>query len=298
MKRVPATHRGFTTQGLCKSIRAALSILLMLALCVPASAQQSSGSDPTLREYEGIVEPVQRFVFSARFDGILQSVNFIPGQLVKKGDLVLEFSPKAKAFGLERAQAQRERAEAELRGATLAVKKLRDLLEKSAVPPNRVLEAEIDRDIAAAKLKEATANEKIANLILANMQLRAPFTGIMSRPYEAVGTFIDLEARTQRPLAEIVKLDPIWVVAKVPYNIYYERRTAVESDEASLERSTYTLVLPNGEVYPHRGRLRQGSYKIDPDSQTMDVWAEFPNPDFLLRPGLKLTVQSRRPKGK
>ncbi len=298
MTRPSCLHLGGAIRKSLGSADVIAFILLTLALCIPASAQQDSGSDLTLREYEGIVEPVQRYVFSARFDGILQSVNFIPGQIVNKGDLVLEFSPTAKAFGVERAQAQKERAEAELRGATLAVKKLRDLLEKSVVPPNRVLEAEIDRDIAAAKLKEATADEKIANSILANMQLRAPFKGIMSRPYEAVGTFIDLQARTQRPLAEIVKLDPIWVVAKVPYNVYYERRTAVESDKASLERSTYTLVLPNGEVYPHRGRLRQGSYQIDPDSQTMNVWAEFPNPDFLLRPGLKLTVQSRRPKGK
>lgn len=298
MNSVLATLNALTIKHLSISLSAVSFILLTLALSSPVTAQGSANDDPTLREYEGVVEPVERFVFSARFDGILQSLNFIPGQIVKKGDLVLEFSPKAKAFGVERAQAQRERAEAELRGATLAVKKLRDLLEKSAVPTNRVLEAEIDRDIAAAKLKESTADEKIANLILENMQLRAPFTGIMSRPYEAVGTFIDLQARTQRPLAEIVKLDPIWVVAKVPYNIYYERRTAVESDEASLKRSTYTLVLPNGEVYPHRGRLRQGSYQIDQDSQTMDVWAEFPNPDFLLRPGLKLTVQSRRPKGK
>ncbi len=273
-------------------------ILLTLALCIPASAQQSSGSDPTLREYEGIVEPVERYVFTARFDGILQSVNFIPGQTVNKGDLVFEFSPTAKELGVEKAQAQRERAEVDLRGGELALKKLRDLLEKSVVPPNRILEAEIERDLLAAKLKEATADEKIAKLILANMQLRAPFTGVMSRPYEAVGTFFDLQSRTQRPLAEMVKLDPIWVVAKVPYNVYYERRTAVESDRASLELSTYTLVLPNGEVYPHAGRLRQGSYKIDPVSQTMDVWAEFPNPDFLLRPGLKVTVQSRRPKGK
>ncbi len=273
-------------------------ILLTLALCIPASAQQSSGSDPTLREYEGIVEPVERYVFTARFDGILQSVNFIPGQTVNKGDLVFEFSPTAKELGVEKAQAQRERAEVDLRGGELALKKLRDLLEKSVVPPNRILEAEIERDLLAAKLKEATADEKIAKLILANMQLRAPFTGVMSRPYEAVGTFFDLQSRTQRPLAEMVKLDPIWVVAKVPYDVYYERRTAVESDRASLELSTYTLVLPNGEVYPHAGRLRQGSYKIDPVSQTMDVWAEFPNPDFLLRPGLKVTVQSRRPKGK
>ena len=95
MTHPPSLHLGGTIRKSLGSVDVIAFILLTLALCIPASAQQSSDSDPTLREYEGIVEPVERYVFTARFDGILQSVNFIPGQTVNKGDLVFEFSPTA-----------------------------------------------------------------------------------------------------------------------------------------------------------------------------------------------------------
>jgi hypothetical protein len=57
-----------------------------------AAAQKISDQDPTLREYQGTVEPVQKFVFSARFDGLLSKINFDPGQVVKEGEIVRVFT--------------------------------------------------------------------------------------------------------------------------------------------------------------------------------------------------------------
>jgi hypothetical protein len=49
---------------------------------------------------------------------------------------------------------------------------------------------------------------------------------------------------------------------------------------------------PTGDKYPHKGRLVAGTYEFDPQTQTTEVTVEFPNPDYLLRPGLDVTLQS------
>ena len=40
------------------------------------------------------------------------------------------------------------------------------------------------------------------------------------------------------------------------------------------------------------GHLIGGAYEFNPATQTTEVIVEFPNPDYLLRPGLNVTLQS------
>jgi multidrug efflux pump subunit AcrA (membrane-fusion protein) len=35
-----------------------------------------------------------------------------------------------------------------------------------------------------------------------------------------------------------------------------------------------------------------GAYQFNPETQTVEVIAEFPNPDLLLRPGVNVILQS------
>jgi hypothetical protein len=51
-------------------------------------------------------------------------------------------------------------------------------------------------------------------------------------------------------------------------------------------------MLPTGDKYPLKGHLIAGAYEFNPTTQTTAVVIEFPNPDYLLRPGLNVTLQS------
>lgn len=287
------TRRGVKPRQWLTVLYLGTLIVSAMTFVAPAAGQSSSDAKFSPREYQGVVEPVRKYVFSARFDGLLNKINFAQGQIVKKGDVVLEFLPAAKRLNLEMKRAQRQRAEAELHGAENTLRRFQILGKKDAIPTARINDAQVARDIAAAKLAEARSAEHIAELIVANMQLRAPFTGIMSPPFVPVGTFMDLDSRTSRPLAEIVQLDPIRVVGKVPYDVFLERRGALKDDQTAMQRAEWSLILPDGETYPYSGRPTSGDYEVDRATQTISVWAEFPNPDFVLRPGLKVKIQSR-----
>ena len=94
-------------------------------------------------------------------------------------------------------------------------------------------------------------------------------------------------------MAIITQLDPIQVVGEVPYDIYAARQKMFPTDEDLIEGLALSIILPNGEVYPYEGKAVSGGYKFEEDSQKITVWVEFPNPDLLLRPGLKVGIQSK-----
>ena len=165
------------------------------------------------------------------------------------------------------------------------------LRKKDATSELQLLQAKAERDIAAADVGEVETSVRMAELTLLELKLHAPFDGIMSAPMFAEGTFLKRERQSK--LARIVQLDPIRVAAEAPFDVYAARRQVTKTDEQTLKDIELTLILPNGNQYPHKGRLISGGYQFGVDTQRIEVWAEFPNPNHLLRPGLKVTLESR-----
>jgi hypothetical protein len=64
------------------------------------------------------------------------------------------------------------------------------------------------------------------------------------------------------------------------------------SEQANQQREV-SLILPNGDKFPHVGRIVSESNEFNRETQMIDVLAEFPNPTYLLRPGLNVTVRSK-----
>jgi len=113
----------------------------------------------------------------------------------------------------------------------------------------------------------------------------------MSHPFVKEGTFITQNARDQSALAQVTQLNPILVRGQVPYEIYHRRRESLKTD--APERIEFSLILPNDVRFPQVNRYVGGGYEFEAETQTIVVWLEFPNPDHLFRPGLRVTLQSK-----
>jgi multidrug efflux pump subunit AcrA (membrane-fusion protein) len=153
------------------------------------------------------------------------------------------------------------------------------------------LEAQARQEISAAKVDEARANVGLAKVDLMQMKLYAPISGIIGRPLIKEGAYITKESREQI-FATIAQLNPIHVIGHAPVDKYFQRGEKLTSIEQAAERREYGLMLPTGDKYPLKGHLVGGAYEFNPATQTTEVIVEFPNPDYLLRPGLKVTLQS------
>lgn len=266
------------------------AFILTWSMVGPVAAQQEAA--PVVLEYKGTVAAAREAEIAPRLDGLLSEINFTPGQFVRRGDPLFTFAPTTNELSLALAQANLKQAEAQLRLAEVNLKNKQTLRSRNVASEMQFLEAESERDIAAAKAEQARVNVQLAEIALKQMKLYAPFDGIISRAMVKEGTFITREARDQSRLATIVQLDPIWVTGRAPASDFFRRGEIPKSLEQAAEEREFGLVLPTGERYPHKGRLVAGAYEFDPETQITEVTVEFPNPDLLLRPGLQVTLQS------
>jgi RND family efflux transporter MFP subunit len=257
----------------------------------PATSQDRG--DSAVAEFKGVVASARSAEISPRFDGLLEKIHFVAGQPVEKGVLLFEFETTKQELELERDRARLLRAEAQLRVAEFAFKNSQTLRKGNVVSERQFVEAEAARDVAAAAASEARTQVRASEITLKEMKLYAPISGVIGRPSVAQSTYITKAARENSALAVITQLDPIEVIAYVPYNDYAGPRQILSSEAEARERIEFSLTLPNGEKYPHVGKISGGGYEFNHQTQVLEVLVEFPNQKYLLRPGLAVTLQSK-----
>src|SRR5690606_1549149 len=89
-------------------------------------------------------------------------------------------------------------------------------------------------------------------------------------------------------LTRIEQLDPIYVNFSASSGELLEVRRQIAEGALRVPELTsvrVTLILEDGSVYPHEGRVDFLDLSIDVETGTAALRAEFPNPDWLLLPG-------------
>ncbi|MBL4598990.1 MAG: efflux RND transporter periplasmic adaptor subunit [Rhizobiaceae bacterium] len=246
-------------------------------------------------EFEGTVVPSREAEITPIVSGWLENINFVPGQIVRKGDVLFEFHKLPSQLRIKLAEAQLAAALASLNSAEAKLARATKLKSRNIVSVADFDLAKAARDMADAIVEQAKATIGLNELGLMQMTQIAPFSGMMSEPLVKENGWKDIggSGRDGITMAVLTQLDPILVASEVPYSIYAARRKIFKTDEAIVNGLVLQIILPGGEIYPHEGKLVSGGYKFDEDTQKLKVWAEFANPDRLLRPGLKVTIRSR-----
>ena len=278
------------------------SAVVVVAACALGSGQISSAQAASGNSamgavhFEGTVEPLRAADISPRFDGLLKAIHFQAGDYVKKGDLLFEFLTIDEESLLKIDRAGLDRAEAQLRLAEAELERSRMLRERGVVSVADLQAAEAQRDIAQANAGAARAQVELRETTIRDYSLYAPFDGAISEPYVNEGAYITkAAAREASRLATVTQLDPIRVTGRVPFGVYVAQRGYLPASQAAKAGVTLSLILPNGEEYPLKGEITAGGNEFDRETQSISVFAVFPNPDLLLRPGLRVTVVSTLP---
>lgn len=269
----------------------------MLVAAVACLVTQAVDAQPSTSAYEfpGTVVAAREADVAPRIDALLEKIDFTAGQMVKKGDLLFQFVSKPKELSLAIAKARQSFMQAQLRLAEVRLKNADSLRARDVSSEIELLEAQAQHDIAAANLQEADANVGLAEIDLSYTKLFAPIDGVIGPSSVREGAYIELEARVQGTLATIVQLDPISVEGEVPFATFLQRQKGAGGTKQAVDVTEFTLTLPNGETYAHTGRMVAGTGTFDPATQNVAIAIAFPNPDLLLRPGLKVTLRSAVP---
>ncbi|MCU1232155.1 MAG: efflux transporter, family, subunit [Candidatus Solibacter sp.] len=111
--------------------------------------------------------------------------------------------------------------------------------------------------------------------------IRAPISGLIGDTLVPVGGLVNPNAT--QPLTTIVPLDPIFVRFKVSEAQYLEFMG--KKGGPAKEGPALHLVLADNTVFPSTGKITNTLNQVDPRTGTLELQAEFPNPQHRLLPG-------------
>lgn len=226
-------------------------------------------------ETTGRVEAPEIVDITARVEGYLKKAYFKEGSYVKKGDLLFLIEPDRYEILVQQASAGIEEAKAALKEAEKNFVRIRDLVEKDYASKSQFDDIQAKRDRAKALLSVKNANYNNAKLNLSYTRIYAPITGKIGRINIDEGNLV-VPAVSQ--LARIVSLDPVYVNYSIRSDEYLNIKTFNKGGDVEIK-------LPDGTTYPTKGQVVFFDNEVDAATGTIDVRAEFKNPDSILIPG-------------
>ncbi len=258
---------------------ALVSAALLLGACSKAEAPPRAGgampvtvlemeprSVPNAVEIVAQTEGAKETEVRARVGGILMKQLYQEGMPVKAGQPL---------FQIDRAPYEIAHAEAKAK-ADQAARELARL--KKLVDIQGVSRKEYDDAISANELAQAALRQ--AQLNLSWTTITAPVDGVSGRAAKSVGNLVTVGSDSL--LTSVYQNDPMWVRFSISTN-EVERLPG-----GRLTPETVTgveLVLPDGSVFPVKGKLNFLASTIDPTLGTRQLRAEFRNTDGRLLPG-------------
>ena len=147
---------------------------------------------------------------------------------------------------------------------------------------------QIDAKLGTVEAAKAALAE--AELNLGYATIRAQISGRVGDTTVEVGGLATSNAA--QPLTTVIPLDPISVkfnVSEVEYLNYIQRGGTREAGRQIPLR----LVLADGRVFPREGRIKRELNQVDPRTGTLQLQADFPNPDGLILAGQFGRVRAR-----
>jgi membrane fusion protein (multidrug efflux system) len=240
---------------------------------------------PVTMELVGQTQGSKDVEIRARVEGYLESVDFREGDFVKAGDLLYQIDPKPFQAAVAQQKAQVATMQAKLDQAETEVGRLKPLAEQLAVSRRDYDNAVSSRDAAKAQLDAARSSLDKAQLDLGYTTIKAPMTGLADLTKVKAGNLVGRGESTL--LTTISVIDPIYVAASITEADYlkFADRALVTKGKEKVGGTLVDLILADGSVYAHKGRLDAVQRAVDSKTGTLAVRLLFPNPDRIVRPG-------------
>jgi membrane fusion protein (multidrug efflux system) len=244
-------------------------------------------SVPITMDLPGRTSPYLVAQVRARVDGIVRQRDFKEGGDVKAGQRLYQIDPAPYVAALDSAKAALQKAQANLASATALVERYKVLVAANAVSRQ-------DYDNAVAAQGQVQADVGTARALVATAQINldytsvtSPITGRSGPSQVTQGAYVQTSAATL--LTTVQQIDPIYVDLTQSSVEGLQLRRDIASGQlkvAGPDQAKVVLTLEDGSQYPLPGALQFSDITVNPATGSVTVRAVFPNPKFMLLPGM------------
>ena len=272
--------------------RTATAILAACAVAwtlpTPAAAQFGGGGPPTVgvatvhsapvtstSQFFGRIQAIDSVALIARVTGYLDKRLFNGGEDVKQGQLLylLEQGPfQAQVLAQQGNLAQ---AKANVRNASLSLKRQQALLHTPAGQQSNLDNAIATQGSSAGAVLTAEGNLQAAQINLGYTEIRSPIDGRISATSVNPGNVV---GPTSGTLATVVSQDPMYVIFPVATRevVSLQKKFAAFGGLASAK---IEMRLTDGTTYDKTGTLDYVAPTVSTNTDTITLRATVPNPE-------------------
>ena len=250
----------------------------------------------------GTVTALNTAAVRSQITGLLVSVDFKEGQLVKKGDLLAQIDPRTYQAQLDEAEATLAHDQVHLKNGELNLQRFNELVKQDSVAVQMRDNQQAAVDELNAQIKNDQSAVEFAKTQLSYTRLVAPFDGVagfrlldvgnvMTPPRSTAATATATATAQSNQtgsdtLVVVTQLQPISVIFTLATTSIPEVQDAMA--KGPLQAIAFSQ---DDKTQLDTGSLRVVNNQADPGSGTIQLKAEFPNPQHHLWPGEFVNVQ-------
>ncbi len=226
----------------------------------------------------GTVTPVYTTTLISQVTGVLRQVNYREGQLVRRGQTLIQIDPRQYQANVLAAQGALERDTNLLAQAQMDLKRYQDAWARNAIPKQTLDDQEklVLQDQGTVKADQGTL--QFDQVQLAYTNITSPINGRVGLRLVDPGNLAVASSST--PLAVVTQLQPITVVFTIPEDNVSQLEQQMRKGKAlsvdALDRSNQSNLAS--------GKLEATDNQIDTTTGTLKLRAIFDNKDNALFP--------------
>ena len=251
-----------------------------------------SDSATLYAEYPGTIQGIENVEIRPKIDGFISGIFVEEGATVEKGQLLFQIDAPQYEQDVRTAEANINIAKADVDAAVMNVNKVSPLVEKGIISDYELKSAKFTLEAKKAALKQAEATLENAKINLSYTSIYSPVSGVIGILPFKVGSLVG--SSTATALTTVSNISKIYCYFSINEKQELDFLASAKGNTIQQKLSTLPLamlVLSNGSIYAHRGKVESASGFINAQTGAVNLRAVFPNPAGIIRNGSSALIR-------
>lgn len=239
------------------------------------------GDISNIINFSGDILAIEQTNIFSRVSGNIEKIFVDAGDYVSSGKLLASIDKSLYAQNVKQIEGVLKVAEATAENDLINLERTKILFEKGLASQADFDNARTKLDVSNAQVETARANLQNSRIQLSYCDIRAPFSGYITKKLLERGTFVSATGAAQNTLFVLANIRKLKVVVNV-----LERDLPLIDNVSDVNLRT--------DSYPDKifkGKFNKISQSVDLGTRTMPAQVDIDNSDELLKPGMFARVE-------